>query len=273
MQFLPVPSLDSNHRRKSLRRLVQSVLSISSGALVAVEGAAQPLTIDQLIVDDQRWQFVASGSFAAQAEAIGLRRESWQMNTDLRFGFSPRLGLRLGARGAGGRLIAGGAENDESVSNMTFGASWQLISESALPALIVEYDRSLPIDAKASERASQQVAVTAYKTLDPIVLSTTISVIDAQLRSDEATASQDLWAVSIDTTANFAVNPWVTLIAGLRLTETRYESVQPTLDGDRSVSFRGGLATALGPRDSLFIEGGSGSRGDVSLRMSWLRNF
>ena len=252
---------------------MQWALSLSFSSLAAVQGAAQPLTIDQLIVDDQRWQFIASGSFASQTEAIGLRRESWQMNTDLRFGFTRRLGLRLGARGAGGRVIAGGAESDESLSNMTFGVSWQLLSEAALPALIVEYDRSLPIDAKASERASRQVAVTAYKTLDPIVLSTTVSVIDAQLRSGEATASQDLWAASIDTTANFAVNPWVTLIAGLTITETRYESGLPTTDGDRSVSFRGGLATALGPRDSLFIEGGSGSRGDVSLRMSWLRNF
>lgn len=253
--------------------LAAVVLLLHLSSFAALNSAAQPLTIDQLVVDEERWQLQASAGFASQTSLPGLRRESWQLNTGMRFGLTPRVGLRVGARNNGGRVIAGDATTSEGGSSILLGASWQILGEAALPAVLFEYERAVSLNASIGDAPYQRAALTAYKTLDPIVLSATLSLVGAEQRLETMAVTQKLRAVSIDTTANFAVNPWVTLIAGLSIRESRHRGREEPFGGPRFLSLRGGLATALGSRDSVFIEGASGSDGAVSLQVSWLRRF
>jgi hypothetical protein len=241
--------------------------------LAALAPAAQgqaPLSIQQLLVGENRWQFSAAFDTASSAFGAFEERSEHALSASLRYGIAPRVEINGSYRMSRRRVrsVAGGAAAD--ARTLELGANWLLRDEDRWPALLLEL-RATPWADAAGQRAplsGGSVRVTAYQSIDPVVLSLGLSY--ACRRGP--TAEQAAWR--LEPLVSFAVNPRVTLLGGLSYEAQDGPGGPGVLTGTQQLSLRGGLGYAPSRASTLFLIGDLAAGGGPGrLSLQWFHEF
>ena len=235
-------------------RLISLGLALFSGSA----GAQGPLTIEQLLVDASRWQFVSGYDFRSATTSTGATAESTGWNAAIRYGVSNRLELsaRLGVQDL--RIGSGLASAEQGVENISIGTNWLVHRESAFPALMVELNAEFNDDSNDGEPdfAATRWALTSYRTVDPLVISVTLAGRHEQPTERGGMRIQGGDSYLANARVNFAVNPRVTLFGGISL---QWQSATD-VDGQKqprpvgSAGLNGGFAYAVSARHTVFLD-------------------
>ena len=250
---------------------------LSLGAACALPALAQePLTIEQLIVDAQRTQLAVVADSRASAAESGARAHGW--GVALRHGLNSHLELNALYRESRSVQRLGGEEVSDSARSLSLGGNWMVHREDRLPALLMEvraYFRHR--DAGVSDWFDgYQVALTTYRSIDPVVLSLRVGRQEYADLSIEGRELERGGSWIVEPRVSFAVNHRVTLYGGLFGTWS-----DPSLLGAQDlgavrqdVGINGGFAYAPTPRQTVFVnaETATGNRSAV-LGLQWYYTF
>ena len=237
-----------------------------------------PLNIQQLLVADERWQLLSAVDYRSLPGVAGTLERSAQAVVALRYGAGPALELNTRLHSGEFERRLPGAGLRTRYDGLAAGANWLLKPETSTPALLLEgslqvYERVGELERHLS---AGDVALTAYRSIDPVVLSLTGAV---ALRRSYREARRSAGAVhswSLAPQVSFAVNHRVTLSGGLVFAHSdaqRFDGVRSGWSSE-ALALRAGLGYALTLRSTLFLQGdfASGVGGNrVSLR--WFHTF
>ena len=201
---------------------------VASTPLYAREG--QPLTIDNLMVETNRVDVELSLSQLDYAGLSGrslLARTQWGARSDLNI---------TGSYGVSDWQAVPGSES--SYTGLDF--SWQMLEEGSSPALLLSASATR-IDGPADQRWQMGLGATLWRSIDPVVLSLSMSGFKIGDTQQEP-STQYVW--ELVPRINFAVNPDITLVSGWR-----YRS---GLQVNQSASW--GLAWAVATDLQIFVE-------------------
>lgn len=201
---------------------------MASGSLCAREG--QPLTIDNLMVDKNRVDVELSLSqldYAGLAGHSVLARTQWGARPDLNI---------TASYGASDWQAVPSSESRYTGLDLT----WQIIKEGRSPALLLSTSATR-IDGPGNQRWQMGLGTTLWRSIDPVVLSLSLSGFQLSGNQPEQAAQQG-WALA--PSINFAVNPQVTLVSGWRY--------RRGLHASQSASW--GLAWAVAADLQIFVE-------------------
>lgn len=252
--------------------MVSKALSVLLALLPAAARAQLPLTIEQLLVPQQRVQGFASLDYRAESPLPGLERRGSRLSTGLRYGLHRRweVNASLG-RSSLARYLGTQVERSDSQS-LTLGSSWLLRDESRYPAVLLGL-RATHDFANGSGRGGRQAALSAtfYQSIDPVVLS--LNVVLGRAWEDNVDGAQTATYWTLSPEVNFAVNPRVTLLWGLNF--SRQEDRRDLRGAaQETVALRAGLGFAFGPGDTVFLLGnGAGAQAPARLTLQWFHQF
>lgn len=214
--------------------------------------------------------------------SVGQREvEQAVTSVGARYGFAPRweVNARLSHRQARWRVPGGPTLRAEG-SAADLGLSWLARPEGGGPAVLVDVRadllarRSVP-DAQPRWLDSLEFGITAYRSLDPVVLS--LAARYRHQRAGEDVTRSSGHNVLLAPQVNFAVNAEVTLLGGLSL---QYRDTGPGAGGDGretiDSALRLGLGYAASRRSTLFLNttiATSGSGRGAGLDLEWLYRF
>ncbi|MEQ8514371.1 MAG: transporter [Chromatocurvus sp.] len=200
-----------------------------------------------------------------------------------RYGFAP--GWELNAR-LSHRLTRwstpGGLGDQAEGFGTDIGLSWLARPESGAPALLLDvradlFSRPAVPDADPKWLDGMECGVTAYRSLDPVVLSLSTRYRWQPDRSDTSAGSFPTHSVLLAPQVNFAVNAQVTLVAGLSL---QYRDAPADVGSDSrsrvATALRLGLGYAASRRSTLFVNANiatSGAGRGAGLDLEWLYRF
>lgn len=249
------------------------------GAGAALPAAAQePLSIGQLLVKPSRWQLLNALDYGRHLPVPGVEMRGTQLTTGLRYGLGE--GLEVNARWRVSDLtqtqLKEVRRRRESAASV--GVNWLIKPETELPALLLESRVDVYLNSGGEYRAwpSGQLLLTAYQSLDPVVLSLSARVeLSRSYESDGLTIDPGI-AWSLAPQLNFAVNHRITLIGGLSFTRRAPDQIagETYRSARERVGLSAGLGFALLPRQTLFLNGETGSdSGDASLSLQWFYEF
>jgi hypothetical protein len=247
------------------------------GLSVCGASAQTPINIEQLIAKPARWQLGTSVDYRTTNPGDRHSTRSSAAGVRLRYGLSPRFEINAGLSRTGTLHRRGGDRQRASADSLSLGVNGLLTPETRFPAVLFELRANLE-SAGAGGRsglAGGQVTLTAYKSLDPVVLSLSASAMLQRgyrldgLRIDPGSA----WRV--DPTVNFAVNPQITLLGGLSLARrhaTRLDG-QPVADGSDRVALLAGIGYALSRRHTLFVNAEISAQASSGASLQWFYQF
>jgi hypothetical protein len=239
--------------------LIAVALSVA-GALVSTPGARAepPLSIQQLMADSGRWQLVTALDYhSVVGGPAGAVARSGQFTAALRYGLSSQLELNSRLRaGASDSRLAG---TRKEFSSVAVGANWLLKPETDSPAVLIEGRAEIFSRVATREQTlpSAEVAVTVYRSVDPLVLSLSAAygLRRPYGQNGHRVRPGSLWRVAPQ--VNFAVNHRVTLVGGLSFSGSEAARIDGTAVGTRreTVGWQAGLGYRLGPENTLFLSG------------------
>jgi hypothetical protein len=257
-----------------------------------------PLSIEALLMPESTltlssrldWQQSSAPQLRVQALAAdGARltlderhteRDVWSLG--LRYGVSRRLELSALARHERLRWRVPGMAADEARGYAaSLGGSWLALPEGGLPAILLDarvdlLSRAALPGASQSAFASLDVGLTAYRSLDPLVLS--LSTRWRRSRVDAVQTGSPRQDLLIAPQVNFAVNPQVTLLASfvLRRAHGGDASAQAGRGDTPATALRLGLGYAPDRRSTLFFNARLATSGAVDgagIDLEWLYRF
>ena len=158
------------------------------------------------------------------------------------------------------------------------GVNWLALREDAWPALLLELNGDFVADSGDSspQVAGMQYALTTYRTIDPLVLSLTLSYQQRRVPGREAGYAISQTATGIRSQVSFAVNPQVTLFTGLGLEIPQsHGPAAVRIPGPRhTIDMSAGFAFAPNRRHTVFVRGHWGSAlGAAGLGVQWFLQF
>lgn len=238
--------------------------------------AQAPISIEQLLVDASRWQ-ISSSAFFRSANPAGLRGRQSGGSTSLRYGVNSRLEINAGLQGASLSRRNGELSVDNTLQSASLGINMLVHRESRWPALLLEARAELfsRNDGQDSSLPGGQLALTAYKSLDPVVLSVTAVVERYRERASGASQLRPGSAWRLEPAVNFAVNPELTLLSGFVLARqhsTRLDGVALGLAQDE-VALRLGVGYSPRREHSFFVTGDLASNRAGSVNLQWFYEF
>lgn len=244
-------------------------VSFSGGPAIA----QSPLSIDQLLLGSERWQWVTSIDYRRSEPLPGLRQRSAQFTSSLRYGLSRRFELNARCAFAGRRDTLAWETDADSQQRCGVGANWLVKPETTTPAFLVEGRLGLHDGAGGESQAlpGGQVAAVAYQTIDPLVLSVTL-VADYQ-RARRHIGPSSAWTVLPQ--LNFAVNHRVTLIGGLRFSYQRAPAVegQPRGPDSEQLALQLGMALAPLEGETFFLTAEFEPQHGSGITLQWLHDW
>ena len=239
--------------------------------------AQGPLSIEQLIVSSSVWQLSSGIRFSSRQLDSGLHEDRRDGQLGLRYGVRSNLELNTQLRRSQSILRTSDTTTRVENSALDVGLNWQVFRESQFPALLLEYrvtaaDTSGEFD---QSLAAQDIALTAYKSLDPVVVSITLRhrINSAYTQRDRLIEPGDQF--QLESLLNFAVNPEVTLLGGAvieRRDALAIDSETRVPRHDR-IAMRGGVGIASGVKHTMFALGDIASDGSAAFNFTWLYRF
>lgn len=251
--------------------------ALALGQLPATATAQQPLSIEQLLVAERRWQLATAIDHRSAQPAPGIEERRQRLSTALRVGLHPRLELNARLSRDRGRLRRPGGTRRSGERALALGANWLLRREGAMPALLLEARARWRRDdaGEAPGRPGAQLIATAYRSFDPLVLSLTASADwpAGYRRGGRRHRPGAAWSVSPQ--VNFAVNHRVTLIGGLSLSRRQAPRVDGAAlgRGTERLALRAGVGLTLGAGQTLFLTGEYSTAGAGGLSLQWLHDL
>lgn len=214
--------------------------------------------------------------------SIGQRRvEQTVTAVAARYGFAPRWELngRLSHRQT--RWNDPGRRTGEARGfSADVGLSWLVRPEQAAPAILVDARLNLSSKAAAPDAEQQSLqgaefGITAYRSLDPVVLSVSARYRRQNGHRAASGGASTVHSLMVAPQVNFAVNAKVTLVGGLSL---QYRD--PPLDTDTAggarvdTALRLGLGYAASRRSTIFFNTNIDTAGRGSgFDLEWLYRF
>jgi hypothetical protein len=209
--------------------------------------------------------------------------EVMELSSSLRYGAGRALEVNATALASRLRWRQAGARGgDERRRSLDLGVNWLAVAENTTPALLLQLggrlvDRSSLPGVDSRSGGTWRIAATAYRSLDPVVLSLALGY---EWRRSREVAGERLDPGDIAWLApqlNFAVNPQVTLIAGTGLYVTGGDrlSGRRLSRGSSLSNLRLGVALAPKPRSTFFFEADFAASGARYARfaLDWLYRF
>lgn len=260
------------------RPKIRTFLFVTVSLHVSLEASAQsPITIEQLLAKPSTWQISSSFDYrSAMSESSWLERQSsWLMG--VRYGLSDR--LELNARLQTQQFSQSNADQQirEQSHRLSVGSNWLINRESTIPALLLEARAVLGSSGSNGRRTlpGGQIAMTTYKSIDPLVLSLSTSL------SFQRDYRIDAWDVKpgaswrIEPGVNFAVNPRVTLFGGAAFERRNATSMGSGLvvGATERLGIHGGMALSLAREHSMFVSVDLGTDRSGGMTMQWFYEF
>lgn len=244
----------------------------------AAAQAQAPLSIEQLLAKPERWQLIAAANQRSAGSGAFDEQLDRELSLALRYGVNARLELNAAVQ-QGSRRVRAGALSVETVSEVfAVGVNWLALAEADWPALLLQLRASCPTgpDTGRCAGAGLEVAATAYRSIDPLVLSVSVAAFDQRPFPGEEGELAPGASWRIEPLVSFAVNPQVTLSGGFRL----QRSTAARLDGQPLPARRAltALSAAVGyapdRRSTIFVTGelASGAAGGA-LGLQWFYQF
>ncbi|GAB5415338.1 MAG: hypothetical protein Cons2KO_29410 [Congregibacter sp.] len=249
--------------------------------------AQLPLSVEQLMVPSNRWQTVLAVSQSSRTLGHPSLLQTSLVGTTtslgLRYGVGEKLELNVQAvqsRQRTRQTFSGAAEqhsSGDSQIGVRLGANWLLRSEDRWPALLIEMRSPLLLQDQRERGLARSygITLTSYKSIDPVVLSVSANTEILSNSGADAAANPSI-AWRIQPRVNLALNPVVTLVAGLS-----YDYQPPVTDeenadtpSEHSVTLELGLGYAVSRNNTVFLTmQSSAERGQSSIALQWLRTF
>jgi len=162
------------------------------------------------------------------------------------------------------------------------GVSWLALPEHGAPAVLLDV-RADVVSSRAFPGAQQQwldgfeFGVTAYRSIDPVVLSLSARYRYQDRQGDAAVSAEGAHNLMLAPQVNFAVNANVTLVGGLSLQYRDFDT-DPSVGDESSVAtaLRLGLGYAAGRSSTFFLNTNiatSGSGAGAGFDLEWLYRF
>ena len=239
--------------------------------------AQSPISIEQLLAKAATWQVSSSVDYrASMPTPLQLERQT-SVSTGLRYGLNSRFEINARLESLQFSQSIAGQRLRERQQSLSLGSNWLIKRESFLPAVLLETRAVLASNGSFGPRdlPSAQIAVTSYKSIDPVVLSLTVAMNIQRSYRDESAVVKPGVSWRIEPNVNFAVNPSVTLFGGAAM-ERRNASrigestVMPAME---RVALRGGMALSLAQRHSIFVSGDLGSDRSGGMSVQWFYEF
>ncbi|MFT4768337.1 MAG: hypothetical protein ACI8RN_001472 [Glaciecola sp.] len=239
--------------------------------------AQSPITIEQLLAKPSSWQISSSFDYrSGMSESWHLERQtSW--SAGVRYGLTPRFEINGRLQGQQFSQDIPGQRIREQSQALSVGSNWLLKPESATPALLLEARAVLRSSGPAGPRhlPSVQVAITSYKSIDPVVLSLSASVnVQREYRLGSVEVSPgSSWR--LEPGVNFAINPRVTLFGGVaieRRNSTQFGAAVIAGPSER-LALSGGMALAVARQHSVFVSGDVASDRSGGMSLQWFYEF
>jgi hypothetical protein len=246
---------------------------------VAVPVAAQlPLNIEQLLVKPRTSQLTAAVDFFSSTPIGGVQQRVAGWRSGIRYGVAPGVEVNASVQLADTQRRSLQGVDNAGTQSLTAGANWLLKSETSTPALLLELRAELLRRDEREHRSlgSGQLMLTAYQSIDPVVLSLT-GMWDQRrtYRSgDDQIEPGHAWR--LDPAVNFAVNPRVTLLGGLSISRTRALRIneQVARPVQEELALRTGIGVSLRQQSQLFLSGTFAPAADASsMTLQWFYEF
>jgi len=244
-----------------------------AGALATPAGAQLPLTIEALLISEQRLTATLASSRGSHREPLlrsgpGGSGLAWreltleQSSFGLRYGLTPRLEVNARyERSSLRRELDQRSAGTVTGERLELGANWLAARGAAgsllLDARLAVLGRPLAADGGWRSAAGGSLGATWYRALDPVVLS-----LAARYRREAPVASAGVRRrpgerLSADAAVNFAVNDRVTLIGGFGLSRREPDRIARRAVGGTRLRSTVDLGLALGPwpGGTLFLRG------------------
>lgn len=254
------------------------VLAVALGGFASTAMSQGPISIEQLLMKESRWQLTSSAGFRSATGASGsIRGRESIGSVALRYGVTPRLEVNAGFYGAESARRSPVGANENRVWGSSIGVNYLLRSEGKFPALLLEgrADISARRDGTDQFLPSGQLALTAYKSVDPVVLSVTAVLQRAREQTTGSGQIQPGSAWRVEPAVNLAVNPQLTLVGGLlfaRRHSVRVNGRAVTFAQDE-LGLRLGVGYAPVRRHSFFITGDLATNQAGNINLQWFFEF
>lgn len=176
-------------------------------------------------------------------------------------------------------LSGSSSANDSKLADVWAGFNYQLSKDNNTPALLVSIEAAL-YENYASDNAqfkSQQIGITTYRAIDPIVLSLTSGYRFSQTRKDGDIDYKPGNFLFISPSVGFAVNDVITLTTGFQWMNKQADKFNNISQGVRSTSTDLILGMGYGQAKNSIInttlKANISGRGGADLRVNWLYSF
>lgn len=238
--------------------------------------AKSPINIEQLLAKPATWQLSSSIDYQAASSTLNqTQQSSW--STGIRYGVTPQ--VEVNARVSGWQLRQGsaGPEFRQSEQSISVGSNCLVKAESSWPAILVEARAVLGSTGSSSRSRlpSGQLALTSYKSLDPVVISFTAAMtVQRDYELDDVRLRPGMsWR--IEPGINFAVNSSVTLFGSAAFSRRNavYADDLIVANPSERIGMRGGIALALGRQHSIFVTGELANDRSGGMGVQWLYEF
>lgn len=273
-------------------------VALLSAVFPAATASAQlPLSIEELLVEQRVTKLQGSVTFhnsarpallvASGADPLPARLETRQQQETatslrLRHGLTPHVEVHAAGAHRHSALKAVRGSSGEEAWRVSLGGNWLVSPDTSTPALLLQgsidvLERgSLPGESTAWA-ATTRVGATAYRAIDPLVLSLAAHYQHSEARETALGGYRPGARWWLQPQVNFAVNYRVTLIGGV----TVQRRASDRLDGRALASPRYltglnlGLGLLLGERSTLFAETRVATSGGdhAALLLDWLYRF
>jgi hypothetical protein len=253
---------------------------IGTAALLLSSGtrAQLPLNIEQLLVEPARWQLTTAVDVFTASMPGSVQRRVTGWRSGLRYGIAPGIEVNASWQLAETRLRLPVATVQTDNQRLAAGVNWLVKPETTTPALLLELRGELARRDSGKRRAlsAGQVMLTAYQSIDPVVLSLTVlwDHRRSYRRGDEHVDPGSGWR--IEPAVNFAVNPRVTLLGGLSVSHSAAARINRRKAGPAAeqVALRTGVGFALNQESRVFLSGDFAPSADASgVTLQWFYDF
>lgn len=263
----------------SSKSVPRSPVCLAGLLLTSLSGsvfATSPINIEQLLAKPATWQLSSSVDYQTAGSTLDqTQQSSW--STGVRYGVTSQ--IELNARVSGWRLTQDGSSLDfhQDEQSLSIGSNVLLKAESSLPAVLLEARAVLGTSGSSSRQnlPSGQIALTTYKSLDPVVISFTAAMtLQRDYELDDVRISPGMsWR--IEPGINFAVNASVTLFGSANFSrrDAVYADEFIVANSSERIGMRGGIALALGRQHSFFMSGELANDRSGGMNVQWLYEF
>lgn len=256
-----------------------SVGLLASCVGVAVPVAAQlPLNIEQLLVEPRTSQLTAAVDFFTSMPPGGVQQRVAGWRSGIRYGIAPGVEINASVQLADSQRRRLQQVNNSRSHSLAAGVNWLLKGETATPAFLLELRAELVRGDDGERRSvgSGQMMLTAYRSIDPVVLSFTAMWDHRRAYRTGNDHIEPGHAWRLDPAVNFAVNPRVTLLGGLSLSRKLALRVneQVARPAREELALRTGVGFALRQESQLFLSGTFAPGADASsMTLQWFYDF